>query len=227
MAKWKIASAVMTGTSHLEENMPCQDFVRMRPTDEFMCVVMTDGAGSAKYSAESARLVAEETRNILLSRSTSLFDFNDEEIKNFIYDSLSVKLQHKASELSTSLYELACTLLFFVSDGKRFISLNIGDGIIGSINKEGVGATILEQERGKYANMSYFLTSSKSEEHIRVKQGSLVPDNVYFLMTDGAASCLFDTKRKQYANALTLYSEWLRKYNYQQVSKSIESSMYK
>lgn len=224
--KWKIARATMQGKSHKDFNIPCQDFICQEPSDNFVCVVGTDGAGAAKYAFEGAKLVAEETKKIFLQREETLFELNDDEIKYIILQNLNEKIQKLANEKECDIHEFACTLMFFVSNGEKYIIGNLGDGLLGYMDSYRECFTLSEQERGKYANISFFVTSKNNYKHLRIKRGRFDSRCIYFMMTDGTVDCLYNYRSRSYANALMVYCSWLRKYEYIQINHALKESMY-
>ena len=223
--KWKVARATMTGRTHQLTNTKCQDFICQQPSDDFICVVATDGSGSAIYSLDGAHFVAEETRDILFERGDTLFELDDDEIRHVILQNIEEKLRKMADEKRCSVDEFASTLSFFASNGEDFIVGNLGDGLIGYKDSIGDFCTLLNQERGKYANVSSFVTGDKS--HLRIKRGRFNTSHIYFIMTDGAVECLYNKRTKSYANALAVYCGLLDKYEHMQINNALTTSMYK
>jgi len=225
--KWKVARATMIGRTHQMTNTKCQDFICQQPSDDFICVVAADGSGSAMYSLEGAHFVAEETRDILFERGDTLFELNDDEIRHVILQNLDEKLRKMANERGCPVDEFASTLSFFASNGNDFIVGNLGDGLIGYKDSTGAFCTLLNQERGKYANVSYFVTGDNSKGHLRIKRGSFSTSHVYFIMTDGTVECLYNKRTRSYANALSVYCGLLDKYEHMQINNALTTSMYK
>lgn len=217
----------MQGISHQKTETPCQDYICQQPSDNFVCVVAADGAGAAKYSKDGAKIVAEGARDILFTRENTLFELSDDDIRHVVLQNLNEKLQKEAQKLGCSVHEFACTLLFFVSNGEKYIAGNLGDGIIGHKNSSGECLTLLGQERGIYANISYFVTGNNNRKHLRIKRGHFDPFSVYFLMTDGTAECLYNKRNNSYANALKVYCGLMDKYEHMKISHALTTSMYR
>lgn len=223
--KWKVARATMTGKAHQMAGMKCQDFIRQEPKDDFVCVVAVDGAGSAKHSFKGAEFVSRKACDIFLERGVTLFELTDEEIKHIVLQNINNELQKMAQEYSCGIEDFACTLMFFISDGSKYIVGNLGDGLIGFRDASNVFNTLLDQERGKYVNVSYFVTSNG--DYLRIKRGNFCTSHVYFIMTDGTVECLYNRKNKSFANALNVYCGLLDKYEHMQISRALMTNMYK
>lgn len=222
---WKIATSSIRGFSHQQSDTPSQDQVRQSISDDYTCVALCDGAGSAQYAAEGARFVAAKTCEILKMYQLDIFNFSDEEIRNVVISRLLSSLEDLGKDYDAPISSFSSTLMFFVSDGIHFLVGNVGDGIIGFQDGNMEMNTLLGQERGLYANESYFVTSEHSAEHLRIARGSYNAHYVFFLMTDGSCDCLFNYRTKKYARALDIYCSWCRKYNRKQVNRALFDSM--
>ena len=60
MENWIIGHDLTTGTSHLESNKPCQDNLSSKKSKnkKWEAICVSDGAGSAKYSEKSSKIVS-------------------------------------------------------------------------------------------------------------------------------------------------------------------------
>lgn len=224
---WTIARATMQGTAHQATNTKCQDYIGQIPDDGFACITVADGVGAAKYSNEGAQYVTRESKDFLWSRRESLFELDDEEIKHLVLQNLNEKLGRKAQELGCETDDLASTLMFFFSNGEQFIAGNLGDGLIGYKDEKDNFHVLLDQERGKYANVSYFVTSNNSSSHLRIVRGIFCTSHVYFLMTDGSVDCLYNRRTQVFAKAMHVYCGFMNKYDFRLINSALETSMYR
>ena len=108
---WRLAAASVKGYPQKKE---CQDACAYALTDHGFVGVVSDGAGSAKYSAQGAQLVVEEGLNLLKN-----MDFKDFESE--IQQVCSI-LRTKLQKIGTNLDDCACTALFLRCTKKRFFS---------------------------------------------------------------------------------------------------------
>lgn len=227
MVKWKVSSARIQGSVHHSEKIECQDFVFKSIKDDIASVTMSDGAGRAQHALEGAFCCAIEAMRNLELRGGSLFELDNEDISRILLDNVRDKLKAKALEMNCPFDDLACTFCFFVTDGRCFIAGNLGDGLIGRLDRKGEGRVILGPERGKYANQSYFITGENCYRHFHIVRGLFEPANVYFIMTDGSCDCLYDREQDAFAPALGTFCSWIRQYSHQAVSNSLKDVMYK
>src|SRR5688500_16784036 len=65
-SEWKFAYATSTGVAHLDRGEPCQDYALCSGIGSGVLVaVIADGAGTAKYGGNGARLVCESFLNAI------------------------------------------------------------------------------------------------------------------------------------------------------------------
>lgn len=211
--EWQIIGPKLRGKRSFEKDTKGQDIVVQYVSDDFACIVVTDGVGSALYALEGAQKSAYKALNHMKDLGSEIFEFSDERLRQSLLGLLIDELKECAEKEGSSIKEFASTLMFFVTDGRQYISGNLGDGLVGSIDKKSNSEVIHAPEKGKYANQSYFITSSESHEHLRISRGQYDKDKIYFLMTDGTVDCLYNYITKEYAKALHTFCKWVRNYD--------------
>lgn len=219
--KWKIASQTIKGKGR----EVCQDYVVQAPIADFVCVVAADGAGSARYAREGAEAVTKKMRELLLEHRNDIFNYSDQEIKDKLLETLRAFLAEKAVSEGAEMNDYMSTLMFFVSDGEKYIAGNLGDGMIGCLDENGQGSVIAFPEKGKFVNVSYFVTQEDSASHLRLERGPYDVNKVYFLMTDGSTDCLYNFKDGSFGRILNVFSDWIRKYPPHYVSANLRTAM--
>ena len=220
---WKISSSCIPG----HNKKVGQDYIFLRPDGDYVFVVGADGAGYARYANEGAKFVSKEMRDLLTMHKADIFSYSDHEIKENLLDVLRQKIEQKAIENNARMDDYMSTLMFFVSDGRQYIAANLGDGMIGCMDSDGNGTVISSPEKGKYVNQSYFVTQPDSYEHLRIERGTYDPEKVYFLMTDGSAECLYDNRNRSFARIMSVFCDWIRKYEPHPVSDNLKTAMMK
>lgn len=198
---WKIISYVLTGSSHIESKIPCQDYVTFISNNDCCVIVLADGAGSASHSIEGARAVSDMCAKWLLSHFDSAFMENEKVLKKRLKVKITTELLKVSKKLGmVDLKQLSSTLLFVAIKNDQYITCHIGDGVIGAtIN--GVEEVLSDPERGEFANNTFFTTSLRIE-HIRIQRGSLGSIRSFYLMSDGSADCLYLTTDNTFAPAV-------------------------
>lgn len=57
---WRVYASSVIGSSHRQNNLPCQDAFCYRNLGDRLVAVVCDGAGSATYGEQGAALVSRE-----------------------------------------------------------------------------------------------------------------------------------------------------------------------
>ena len=217
----------MTGTAHTEENADCQDAIANRADGNFACMVGADGAGQASFGKEGAELVCSTSLDVMARFNTDFVGLQTNDIKVLMNNHLSGKLASKAEELQCHVSDLASTLMFFATDGERYVAGNLGDGMLGYVGPGNKGAVLLGPERGEYVNQSWFVTSHDGFEHLRITRGTFCPDAVYFVLTDGSVDCLYNQRSGTFAPMLDTFCDWMRRFKYNQIHTFVKTAMHK
>lgn len=225
--KWNVPYCYIPGSRHLDAGSESQDNVLAKLTDDFVCVVMADGAGSVKNGGEGAKLVTNVARSVLVDWNTDIFDMTEDSLREELITELKIQLHELAREKDCEFESFASTFLFFAADGKRFLAGNLGDGLIGVINEQNQAETLLAPENGNFLNESFFVTDDDCINHLRLISGKYSLSNIYFLMTDGSCDCLYDRNAKTFADALSVFADWTRRYDHRAVTDALRTTMYK
>ena len=223
--EWKITKGVICGVVNKHFS---QDSISVEPKDDYACVVMSDGAGSARCAREGSTFTTATVLDIVRQHKDSIFRYNMEAVREVILDNLLVRLKQKAKEEGNDMDDYMCTLMFFITNGERYIIGNLGDGLIGCMNKDNEGRVLSLPENGNYRNQTFFVTQpEEAYKHLRIGMGRYDDSQVYFLMTDGSADCLYNFGKGFFANALSVFCQWTRLYNPHEVNDVLLKAMYK
>jgi Protein phosphatase 2C len=143
---WRVAGASVRGTSHIEFDIPCQDYCSYQRlpigSSSGLIIAIADGAGSARFSETGARVVVDHLLKIIdQSEATAL-------------------------QQGEELREFGCTILFALVGELASFFVQIGDGAwIVKRNDQYLAATWPSD--GEYVNETTFLTSPNWAESIR------------------------------------------------------------
>ena len=222
---WKVIKAEMTGTSHKKNGTPCQDVTNKFVTENSCTIVLADGAGSASLSEFGAELTCKSILRTFHKDFDELFYMDSLLVKTKIIHSIRTRLGIKAKKHKKEKQELASTLLFVSIMNNKYIAGHIGDGIIGAIDENGKAIVISEPENGEFANSTYFTTSENYRFHLRLYKGEVDNYNSFFMMSDGAADCLFHKKEKIFAPAIHSFNRWIEKYDEESINKALLENM--
>ena len=194
LGEWFVTSASVAGTSHRRIGRPCQDSSYYRVDGEVLIAAVADGAGSAALSEIGSAIAAETS---VCTAKRLLHEHHDhtphprhESCLKRVVTSAIMAARHGVKEESLRLNvdpaQMATTLILAVHTGNLLAVAQIGDGAV--VVSEGPGSftTFIAPQRGEYANLTNFLTSSdtRSRPDIRVER---VGDTVTRLamFTDG------------------------------------------
>lgn len=155
---WRWASASVIGTSHSQNGDRLQDaFAVSELGDNDIFAVVSDGAGSAKFSAYGAWL----TCRFLSVRFREWVRANpdlpsDEELTDWI-DQLRGRISAIAARRGATPRQFAATLAAIVVARNEAVTLHIGDSAIVG-RKCGDWNVLCWPENGEYASSTYFVT---------------------------------------------------------------------
>ncbi|MBQ8642519.1 MAG: protein phosphatase 2C domain-containing protein [Clostridia bacterium] len=207
--KWNCCHASVQGESHRNTGTPCQDRTWSEEYGGVTAVALSDGAGSAEYSAAGAEMVVRTVCFHITRRFDRIISNPDgTAVSQEILSILRHALTKKAEELGTDLSQLACTLLAAgIKDGQAFL-IHIGDGVIGYTDDcTGKVGVLSEPDNGRYITHTTFVTSPDAIEKMRLFRCSTEKIGGFIFMSDGSAESLYrrqDNHLNSVLNPLTL-----------------------
>lgn len=172
---WRFVGASVPGTSHLSQGIPCQD-CHVVNCDVFggnavLWAVVTDGAGSAKFSEFGSQVVCNQLdgriRRWLAAFNGNLSHLDDLTVTKWI-TRLRYQLLCEAIIDRVSLREYACTLAGIIASADRAICFQIGDSSIITRRELTDYQAVFWPETGEYANATYFITDDNFQQHLEV-----------------------------------------------------------
>lgn len=192
LVRWMGASAAQAGRRHVEHGKRCEDVALVSIGDDVAVIVVSDGAGSARHSAEGAAVVAQTTVD-LLRRMTPWTDVDA--VKEGLLTACITEMKKLASVLGCETRELAATLTFVAVNQERYVAGNLGDGLVVAAPWTGTATgrphVVIGQDRGEFVNETVFLTSAEAIGRFSVVQGRADSYDGFAIMSDGAADRLF------------------------------------
>lgn len=172
---WKAVYDSVTGTSHLNSDLPCQDACRVvelnRGETTVLVACLADGAGSASHADVGAQVACDTFIGIIEreSESLNLDEIVDREMLLAWCGELRSVIEQRASELGVETRQLACTFLGAVVTETAALFLQIGDGAIVRGIGEGYSHVFWPQS-GEFANTTNFLTDEGFAECVEFSQ---------------------------------------------------------
>lgn len=222
---WKSISVCLQGTSHKKSNIPCQDVVKSECLGNGCIIVLSDGAGSCRFSEYGANITCDLILDFFKQDFSYIYDLDCKILQEKIIHRIRTRLGLKAKSLSSNKDELSSTLCFVVVKDDRFIAGHIGDGIIGAIRDNDECNLISDSERGEFANTTYFTTSHNYHAHFRLYKGDCSHYKSFFIMSDGAADCLYDKRKNIFAKAINIFSSWIEHYSVKEVNQALYDNL--
>lgn len=226
---WKIASAYVQGRGHVAKNVTCQDrtfkLIEKHEKGKFYGLSLADGAGTCEHSDIGAEIVTNKVLSFLKSNFTSLYRSKNIS-KNIIYN-IEKELKTVATQNNLDFNSLSSTLLFVAIKNKKFIIGHIGDGVIGMLDNKNKISTISQPENGEFANSTFFTTSLKYKNRLRITKGTTKNCLGFILMSDGTEESLYDKKNKQLINTSGVIINWLKAHSEEDVENALYDNLKK
>lgn len=191
MAVWRYVVATSIGTSHVKQDLSCQDYAKCIVTPDrnnapVLIAVVSDGAGSAENShigSEIACALFTEVAAAYLAKNTAATI--DCTITQAWLQKIREAIQQRAESDKKRPRDYACTFLAVITSQDYAAYVQIGDGaIVVSGGEELDWGWIFWPQRGEFANTTFFLTDDAALERVCFEATDKPPLEVA-LFTDG------------------------------------------
>lgn len=179
---WRALGASVTGTSHTQTGLPCQD-AHAWSTAPILCIAASDGAGSRPMShigAEAAVCGAVD--------ALSGLDWDQEAdlvgVMRTVFAAARESMLARAASLELDVGDLAATLGVVIDTPVGRCVGQLGDGIV-FMRSQGVVSVVTPSPRHEFANVTEFLSAPDWEEHCRFTDLTDTDIDAWILSTDG------------------------------------------
>jgi len=213
------AGAFIVGSGHSRLNMPCQDFIFTLNQERVNVIALADGAGSASHSIFGAQAACKVSAKWIAKHFDKFYYKTDSLAKN-LDKILLRKFKALAKENNVSIKQLQSTLQIVALKKNRFISIHIGDGVIGCVRDNKL-EVISEPNNGEFVNETYFIGGKLTPEQVHVTKGLLSDVDGFVLMSDGSAQSLYNKKEKQISNVVREMLHWFEMHDPSDVQEAI------
>jgi serine/threonine protein phosphatase PrpC len=179
----------LRGAWHKAKNMPCQDCYRTKNKDNKMVAVVSDGAGSARYSSIGARIICETMCDLLVNSDMAHIE---EDVAKAITVARDKLILHRLnrSKSAEGLVDFSATMVGVFYQHNQGIFFHIGDGAgIAFKNGDYSDFVISEPENGAFSCETYFYTMNDWQDCLRFT--SFQDKDRLMLMTDGVTGFVF------------------------------------
>jgi hypothetical protein len=208
--QFKAAAAASQGRRHEADGVECQDAIARSAKGRHIAIALCDGAGSARLSARGAAATADATVRHLLVHFDDLVAGGLPRASLSITENLQRTLRRVAQRHSARLEDLACTLLFAVTDGACLLFGQLGDGRVGVRDAEtGSWRPVLTASKGEFLNETTFVTSRRAKESLQLGLEPASRFTACMLMSDGAEESLFNRATQTLAPAVETIAGWV------------------
>lgn len=229
MNEWTAIGKTIRGATHLAQNKPCQDALRVRRAAHFSLACLADGHGSehCPFSDEGA-LAAVETAEELLATIleesasfTEAFTTLDAHREIWLPRQLEAKWKTRIREIHEKKerpieepfpYSLYGTTLAALAVTSEFVfAMQIGDGDILTIDGDTPVQWLIPPEY-QAGNETYSLCMDNCWQYVRAKMMPLHKENpspvMFLLSTDGYANSFYEPQGFTKAGS-DIYKLWL------------------
>lgn len=200
--RWRTLGLAFTGRGHVLSGEPCQDrHIVASLLNGDLVVIVADGAGSAEFSDEGARVAAEACLTQIAERAQrkrlTRQDYHE------IFLSAAMRVSQYAKHFNLSPREFATTLNVLHCTRAGTVNASIGDSGCILMTRQDELEILAPPFKGRYANETAFLNRSMIERYFNYGE-TREPINGYIAATDGIFDLLFqqDQINKQSAHAL-------------------------
>lgn len=231
---WKRACFAVQGRSHLSDQTPCQDSVATAYRRNVNVIALSDGAGSASLSHFGSKECAQTLCNVLCRRFDEIWRMNNIDAKLSVTQELCRQVEDKAHDLNSITTDLAATALAVGVKRNRYIAIHLGDGAIGIelTNSDSTTElkTLSSPDNGEHSNETYFITSNRAAEHVRIYTGTLDEQRPavitgFILMSDGPEAALYRKADNQLAPACLKLLESSRELNRRDMQTGLRATL--
>ena len=169
--KMNADSAYLIGASHTE--IGCQDYALSRVNDKRAIIVVSDGCSSAPYTDVGSRIISHSAMNILDTVGEELLASKSNEA---CYSAFKVAITQDLKRFANLLGPTAgsmlqATLLAAYTDGKKYIILAYGDGIIAFQRLNELDITRIEYSHNTPQYLGYRISDDLDKQYHALSVG--------------------------------------------------------
>lgn len=210
-------SASLPGEYHILNRIPCQDAVMSYSDEDIVVGVLADGAGSYADSQTAALVSVEAVLENVKASFAEIFAADDAVVAERI-----IETAKKACAVYDT--EPVCTMLVFAKKGEDVLAVHIGDGYIFEVSED--GASVLSMpENGSEPGQTFFLSMPSALRHVRIYRGVSEGTDTVVLCSDGAGDALYDKVAGRPAEAVRVFSEWMKDGSNEEIQEALDEAM--
>ncbi len=201
MSIWKVSKAERQGSSHCRSGVPCQDKTFCLSQNGVNVIALADGAGSACLSHYGAAAVVEELSAFVALNFDELCSSSDKHSGRIVAGKIREIISSEAKRRECQVRDLSSTLLLVAVRKKKFLSIHVGDGVIGCMERDRL-VVLSKPENGEHANETWFTTAKALDSVLRIRVGDASNISGFILMSDGVEPSLYSSSENALAPAV-------------------------
>ncbi len=172
------------GEYHKNSNGENQDYICSAEGKDYIAVMLADGATSCKKSKIGAKLACEAALNIIEREGHLFFHYPEEKIACLLTEHILYFLEYfKEKEYPLEEYGSTFSMAFMDKRTGRTVLINLGDGAILLINRNGEVSWLLKQKR--FFGNPCLTTTKKAFKAVDIKILDIVYGERLLLCSDG------------------------------------------
>jgi len=186
----------MTGGMHRFSSIPCQDYIVIEKAHGIIAACLCDGAGSYDLAGQGAFGMARMISKYIAGDFNQLFMADDDRVRRSILRQIRSTLCRLSNWHDVPEDEFGSTLLAVATDGKYYLAVMLGDGMIISRNANtGCLRPVAMPDRQGSLNATCLTTSSPEEimSRLRIVRGEVCSEDAFCLTSDGAERALYNS----------------------------------
>jgi hypothetical protein len=191
---WKIVAASATGSGHRQKGEECQDAYAWSSEGDWLVAVVSDGAGSARFSQIGAKFAVDTICKELASELKTNHNseiYSQDILESIILNAIELTricLARENVNCNNSMEDFHATVVGILVRRQSGTFFQIGDGAgIAIMEKDTFDPIISLPENGEYSDQTFFYTEADWIRHTRFTPINH-PVSQITLMTDGAMS---------------------------------------
>ena len=218
--RWRTLGVASTGRGHVLSGEPCQDHHKMASLlNGDLVVIVADGAGSAEFSDEGARVASETCLSLIAEQSRERPLSERDYHRIFMATARSVVHYARSFQLSPRKFASTLNVLHITQYG--IFNASIGDsGCLVQLDKDEL-KLLAKPFKGRYTNETAFLTPRMVEKYFAFGSSD-APVKGFIAATDGIFDLLYQQDRINAASANALM-ECLRKQELPRAQQELET----
>ena len=223
----EFVGVALQGIDHVKKNIPLQDYVFSKTSNNTTVISLADGATSYKKTEVGAKISTEFISNFICDNFQILFKENNATTSERLLDGIRSELTVKANQLGLNIeeHDLGSTLLFVAVHNNQYLAGHLGDGVIGYFENQEPKVLSKPENDGEYGQYTYLTTSHNAQSHFRVYKGEIDKIHGFILMSDGTCDSLYIKKENKLAPPNITMLEWLQENEKSSVEKEIHNAI--